>query len=72
MTHFSVTFGMAVRGNVREYLRKEQFLGNLEFIENKGWIESDFTVKSANSQALSRVHHALVSYIGQLELGKQK
>ena len=66
MATFSFSAGLINRGQVRRFLEKEQFAGNIQFIESKGWIDSEFTVKGDNGN-VSRVFKALHDYQQRLE-----
>jgi hypothetical protein len=42
----TLTAGALMRGSVRNIVKNMQFHGyDIELLENKGWIESDFKVK---------------------------
>ncbi len=53
MAHMTITLGRMLCGNARNFLDSEKFKGrNIEYLESKGFIERDFTIKGSNEDIL--------------------
>lgn len=62
---FSFSAGLLVRPQVRKFLEREQFTGEIRFIESKGLLESEFTIKGPVKD-VDRVFKTLQNYAEQI------
>lgn len=59
MIRQTLTAGIVIRSRVRSVL----LLNGFDFVENKGFLSSDFIVKCKNVEALNRLKQAIAKFL---------